>query len=155
MALPVKISSDCVVNIPNIQGLDIRNIHEKHERFISYCPGVLIQVKGFKRWVKDHVEITREFSVVSFERVSKVYKCQIYSLCHLRFKGFLSNKSHRLTDRHDKYKMLPNSIQGVIKHFKQRLRVIRTFELTSLRPCVKYMLSPMSTYLSVCVCGRE
>ena len=47
MALPVKISSDCVVNITNIQGLDIKNIHEKHERFISYCPGVLIKVKGF------------------------------------------------------------------------------------------------------------
>ena len=69
MALPVKISPDYVVNITNIQGLDIKNIHEKYERFISYCPGVIIKVKGFQHWVKDHVEITREFSVVSFERV--------------------------------------------------------------------------------------
>ena len=47
MALPVKISPDYVVNIMNIQGLDIRNIHGKYERFMSYCPGVIIKVKGF------------------------------------------------------------------------------------------------------------
>ena len=101
MALPVKISPDYVVNITNIQGLDIRNIHEKYERFISYCPGVIIKVKDFSHWVKDHVEIIRVFSVVSFERGSKVkYKCQIYSLCLLRFKGvnfICQTKSHRLT----------------------------------------------------------
>ena len=57
------------------------------------------------------------FSVVSFERVSKVkYKCQIYSLCLLRFKGvnfICQTKSHRLKDRHDKKLDAPNSIQGL------------------------------------------
>ena len=72
MALPVKISPDYVVNITNIQGLDIRNIHEKYERFISYCSGVIIKVKGFQHWAKGHVEITWVFSMMSFERVSKV-----------------------------------------------------------------------------------
>ena len=45
-----------------------------------------------------------------------------------RCEFYFSNKSHRLTDRHDKNKMPPNSIQGVIKHFKQRLRAIRSFD---------------------------
>ena len=37
-----------------------------------------------------------------------------------------------------KYYMPRNFIPGAMKHFKQRLHAIRTFESTSFRPCAKY-----------------
>ena len=81
MALPVKISPDYVVNITNIQGLGIRNIHEKYERFISYCPGVIIKVKGSPPFCLD------TGSKITFRSLGN------FPWCHLKeFQKFINAK---------------------------------------------------------------